>query len=74
MSDAVRICEVVTMKIDSKNKRKAYNNYLARSGAGLASKYTPRRQLPASAVNQMKHKPYGGMDNEQEHIDASIPE
>lgn len=53
------------MKIEDKNKRKAYNNYLARSGAGLASKYTPRRQLPASAVSQMKHKPYGGINHEQ---------
>ena len=61
------------MKIDNKNKRKAYNNYLARSGAGLASKYTPRRRLPASAVDQMKHKPYGGA-NEQKHTDTSVQE
>lgn len=53
------------MKIDSKNKRKAYNNYLARSGVGLARHYA-KRKLPQSSIDQMKHKPYGGMGYEQE--------
>lgn len=53
------------MKIDNKNKRKAYNNYLTRSGVGLARHYA-KRKLPQSAIDQMHHRPYGGVSHEQE--------
>jgi len=52
------------MKIDNRNKRKAYNDYLTRSGVGIARHYA-KRKLPQSAVDQMKHKPYGGINHEQ---------
>ena len=49
------------MKIENKNKQKTYRGYIARAGYGHKRAYA--RSIPASALEQMRHKPYGGDDN-----------
>ena len=60
------------MIVEDKNKRNAYHRLINRSGSGFSRRFTNRR-LPVSAVEQMKHKPYGGI-YEQEHTNTSVQE
>lgn len=61
------------MIVEDKNKRSAYHRLINRSGSGFSRRFTNRR-LPVSAVEQMKHKPYGGMGYEQKRTDTSVQE
>ncbi len=50
------------MRIDDIAKQKTFRRYINKNGYGVKRAYA--HKVPASAIQQMKHKPYGREEDE----------
>lgn len=46
------------MKIEDKYKRTSFQRFIGKNGYGITRAYA--RTIPQAAIDQMRHRPYGG--------------